>query len=287
MNMLHKAIFYFIGFILVAGINAHSYQPVRDSFAKHMTTTEQKHRIPKGLLSAISKVESGRYHKRHRKIISWPWVIHAEGEGQFFRTKQEAVAAVRALKAKGIKNIDVGLMQVNLLHHPQAFSSLDQAFDPQKNIEYAARFLTDLKKKHASWSNAIAHYHSALPQHHIPYRDKVDRMWREEKKKSAGNWVERDYFRFTDDTEDNPQFRAPKFRIIHVRSPDKSFSNRVVKQGSLHKISVKKRASQSPRFSKIKRNTPLKGSDRLQNHFRFIKPQKMRSFQLAQKTLKN
>lgn len=194
---------------------------------------------------------------------------------------------VRALKAKGVKNIDVGLMQVNLLHHPQAFSSLEQAFDPQKNIEYAAKFLTSLKKKHASWSKAIAHYHSALPQHHIPYRDKVNRMWREENKNRTGNWIERDYFRSVDSTEDNPWFRSPKFRIIHVRSPDRAASNRIVNQKPSQKINVKNRSSQSPRFFRIKSNTSLKSSDRLQNHFRFIKPQKMRSFQLAQKSIKN
>ena len=40
--------------------------------------------------------------------------------------------------------MDVGCMQVNLYHHAHAFSSLDNAFDPQSNVDYAARFLRSI-----------------------------------------------------------------------------------------------------------------------------------------------
>jgi hypothetical protein len=55
----------------------------------------------------------------------WPWAIDADGVGQFFATKAQAVAAVAALQAQGVHSIDVGCMQVNLMHHPDAFTSLD------------------------------------------------------------------------------------------------------------------------------------------------------------------
>ena len=94
-------------------------------------------RLPARLLGAIAEVESGRSNDKG-VIRPWPWTINAEGRGQFFATKQEAVAAVRTLQASGVRSIDVGCMQVNLMYHPNAFASLDEAFDPPANALYAA-----------------------------------------------------------------------------------------------------------------------------------------------------
>ncbi len=35
-------------------------------------------------------------------------------------------------------------MQVNLGYHPEAFASLEAAFDPRRNVAYATRFLLEL-----------------------------------------------------------------------------------------------------------------------------------------------
>lgn len=140
--------------------------------ATYIAQYEKHHGIPTGLLQAISKVESGRR----------PWTVNAEGKGYHFPTKEAAIAAVRALQLKGIKSIDVGCMQVNLYYHPYAFKNLSEAFDPEKNVKYAAVFLTRLKSEHASWDTAVSRYHSANPVHHIPYRKNVIAVWRQERK---------------------------------------------------------------------------------------------------------
>jgi hypothetical protein len=143
---------------------------------------ETKHRIPRGLLQAISKAESGRKDDTGR-IAPWPWTINVQGEGHFFATKQEAIKAVKALQAKGIKSIDVGCMQVNLYHHPHAFKTLEDAFEPSKNVAYAAQFLTNLQRNLRSWHLAMAHYHSANPVFHIPYQKTVMNFWRRDQKR--------------------------------------------------------------------------------------------------------
>ena len=86
------------------------------------------------------------------------------GPGLLLRTKAQAVAAVRALQARGVRSIDVGCMQINLMHHPNAFQSLEDAFDPQKNATYAARFLNQLFDQTRDWSKAAGMYHSATPE---------------------------------------------------------------------------------------------------------------------------
>lgn len=143
---------------------------------------EQIYKIPDKLLTAVSLTESGRSTKNGP--VAWPWTINVGGEGFYFPTKHAAIQAVRRFQSKGIKSIDVGCMQVNLLHHPNAFKNLEEAFDPKANIAYAAKFLTDLKASHKNWQTAVAHYHSATPAYHIPYKKKVLKTWLAEKKKN-------------------------------------------------------------------------------------------------------
>jgi hypothetical protein len=68
-------------------------------------------------------------------------------------------------------------MQVNLFHHPGAFATLDQAFDPRANANYAARFLNSLFADLGDWGTAIGAYHSRTPGLGEPYRDQVVSTW--------------------------------------------------------------------------------------------------------------
>src|SRR5947209_17037892 len=94
-----------------------------------IAAAERLHGIPDRLMQAIGVVESGRKDAQGN-TAPWPWTINVEGVGQVFETKAEAIAAVNAHRARGARSIDVGCMQVNLLHHADAFTSLEEAFDP-------------------------------------------------------------------------------------------------------------------------------------------------------------
>ena len=52
-------------------------------------------------------------------------------------------------------------MQVNLHWHPNAFASLEEAFDPAVNVDYGAAYLLALKEEHGSWTRAVQFYHSS------------------------------------------------------------------------------------------------------------------------------
>ncbi len=102
---------------------------------------ERERSLPPRLLAAIGRVESGRRDPATGATHPWPWAINAEGRGSFFPDKAAAIAAVRDLQAHGVRSIDVGCLQINLRHHPAAFASLEEAFEPLANARYAARFL--------------------------------------------------------------------------------------------------------------------------------------------------
>lgn len=143
---------------------------------------ERRHGIPARLLHAIGRVESGRADAATGQVNPWPWTANAEGQGFYFDTKAQAVAAITAMRAKGVRSIDVGCMQVNLVHHPDAFANLEQAFDPMANADYAARFLRKLFDQTGDWTKAAAWYHSATPELGAAYQKRVMAVWPEEQK---------------------------------------------------------------------------------------------------------
>ena len=146
-----------------------------------ISAAERAAAVPPHLMAAIARVESGR-PDASGAVHPWPWTINAEGAGQYFDTKNAALVAVRALQARGIRSIDVGCMQVNLHHHPTAFATLEQAFDPQANAAYAARFLGVLYAATRDWTQATAFYHSATPELGEQYQRRVAAAWPEEQK---------------------------------------------------------------------------------------------------------
>jgi hypothetical protein len=146
-----------------------------------IASAERERAIPAGLLQAIGRVESGRRDPQSGAVAPWPWTINAEGRGSYFPSREAAIAEVRQLQARGVRLIDIGCMQVNLHHHPNAFLSLEQAFDPLSNARYAAQFLTELRAAAGDWARAAGHYHSQTPERAEPYRARVLAAWAAER----------------------------------------------------------------------------------------------------------
>ena len=142
---------------------------------------ERIHNLPPLLLTAIAQTESGRWNAERSETLAWPWTAMAEGKGRFLPSKQAAIETVHGLRAQGVQNIDVGCLQVNLYHHPEAFETLEQAFDPALNAAYAAGFLAALRQEARSWTRAIGHYHSRTVLRGNAYRAKVFKAWRAER----------------------------------------------------------------------------------------------------------
>lgn len=161
-----KRFFYWAVVITLVPFSAHAQKTDRfiegaKLCTRSLTYTEQAHGIPMRLLTAISTTETGRSHKGLNMALPWPWTINVEGKGYFYDSKEDAIAAVRAFQARGARSIDVGCMQINLMYHPKAFNSLEEAFTPEHNVNYAAKFLLDLYKETGkNWDTAAASYHS-------------------------------------------------------------------------------------------------------------------------------
>jgi soluble lytic murein transglycosylase-like protein len=114
----------------------------------------ERYQIPIGILYAVGLAETGR------KGSLQPNALNIEGKAVFPASRGAAIKAVEEAKRNGSKLIDLGCMQINQYYHGSHFRSLGEMLDPKLNVDYAARFLVDLKDRHDTWSMAVARYHA-------------------------------------------------------------------------------------------------------------------------------
>lgn len=168
-----------LALLLLAGV---AFGAPRPAAADDMTAcnaaiakAELHAEMPKRVMGTIALVESGR--AIGKQVVPWPWSINVGGNGYYYASKGEAIEAVRAFTAAGQHSIDVGCMQINLLAHPAAFDSLDTAFEPAANAEYAARFLRTLYQQSGRVSAAMTAYHSQTPEYANDYARRLLAVW--------------------------------------------------------------------------------------------------------------
>ena len=139
-----------------------------------VAAAERREGTPAGLLGAIARAESGRPVPPLPGLQPWPWAVNADGAGYYFDSKAAAVAWVRLALQRGVQQVDVGCMQINLQSHPGAFGSLEEAFEPESNAAYGARFLTQLGgEAGGNWYVATGWYHSHTELLAADYRERV------------------------------------------------------------------------------------------------------------------
>lgn len=137
--------------------------------------TAALHGIPEGLMPAIARVETG-LKQGDRGVRAWPWTLNVQGKGYYFKTRKEALDKLKAVLKEGVRNVDVGCMQINYRWHAENFASVEEMMTPEANTRYAAKFLTRLKKRHGSWEEATKHYHSADSDRGTAYLGRVNRV---------------------------------------------------------------------------------------------------------------
>ncbi len=128
---------------------------------------EDRYLIPRGLLLAISTIESNNR----------PYALNIAGSSVIAVSKQEAVAVALHHLDQGRNNIDLGVMQLNFYWHGKNFKNIEEMLTPLHNINYGAKFLSNLYQQHGSWQKAVRYYHSSKPEHHKQYSRKVLISW--------------------------------------------------------------------------------------------------------------
>lgn len=160
-------------FCVAQSATAQSDSSLCDNAAQNAAATWA---IPLQILLGITRVETGR--KQGSALAPWPWTINLAGKGYWFDTADAAIAFAQSQLDAGNSNFDIGCFQINLSWHKAAFASLNDAFDPEQNANYAASFLSSLEKSKGNWRDATAAYHSNTPEFAQDYIAKMEPVLR-------------------------------------------------------------------------------------------------------------
>ena len=150
---MRRAIFALVAAFTFSG-HATALADELNTCEREMVRAAALHDIPLGMLYAIGLSESGRGGTLQ------PYALNIEGRPRYEPSKPAALNAFREAKLGGAKSIDVGCMQINHYYHGERFASVEEMLDPEKNVTYAARFLSELKEREGTWTQAIARYHA-------------------------------------------------------------------------------------------------------------------------------
>jgi hypothetical protein len=119
-----------------------------------MSLAARRHGVPLGVLYSVGLSETGR------KGVLNPYALNIDGASVIAADLPHALTVFSQAKKRGGKLIDLGCMQINHRYHSDKFASVEAMFDPAKNVDYAARFLKELRAREGSWTMAVARYNA-------------------------------------------------------------------------------------------------------------------------------
>ncbi|MFC5585279.1 lytic transglycosylase domain-containing protein [Nitratireductor kimnyeongensis] len=141
-------------FIFSFSALAGSAQAAGNACEGEILRAAERYQVPPGILYAVGLTETGV------KGSLQPYALNIEGKAVFARNATDAIRTYERARSEGKKLIDLGCMQINHHYHGEQFKNLRSMLDPRQNVDYAARFLVQLKQRHGSWSMAVARYHA-------------------------------------------------------------------------------------------------------------------------------
>ena len=102
----------------------------------------RERRLDPYILYAVALVESANASGRHR-VAPWPWALNKSGKAIIPASKEEAHAILKNSLARGERQIDVGLMQVNVRWNGHRVGKPEELLDPATNLQIGADLLAE------------------------------------------------------------------------------------------------------------------------------------------------
>jgi soluble lytic murein transglycosylase-like protein len=147
-------------------VNAAPREFLRDT--AWWTVAEQRGLDPY-ILYAVALVESAKVSKRLAK--PWPWALNRQGRPVIPSSLTEAKDILGGSLAKGIRNIDVGLMQVNVRWQGHRVRQPEDLLDPEINLRVGADILFE------AIGSATGNLVLGIGRYHAGFRD-AERAYR-------------------------------------------------------------------------------------------------------------
>ncbi len=143
----------------------------------------KRYDIPLAVFYAVGLLETGG-----RDGLQ-PYTMNIEGRAAPNATLSDALATFEAAHRRGASLIDIGCMQINYRWHGKNFASVTEMFDPAHNVDYAARFLRELKTREKTWTLAVARY-NAGPNNNAAQKQYVCGVIKKMVNSGFGSWTD-------------------------------------------------------------------------------------------------
>jgi hypothetical protein len=149
-----------------SGVNAAPREFLRDT--AWWGVAEQRGLDPY-ILYAVALVESAKVSKRVAK--PWPWALNRQGRPFIPSSLTEAKDILGGSLAKGIRSIDVGLMQVNVRWQGHRVRQPEDLLDPETNLKVGADVLAEaIGSAPGNLVLGIGRYHAGFRDAERAYR---------------------------------------------------------------------------------------------------------------------
>lgn len=93
------------------------------------------------LLYAVALAESQKVVDG--QVRPWPWALNIQGKGYFFDTREEAEDYLAKTIARGVKNVDIGPLQINYNWHGHRINEPNELFDLATAVRVGADILAE------------------------------------------------------------------------------------------------------------------------------------------------
>ncbi len=138
-------------FLTVSAPRAVDMTDRQAAFTRMLDAPCQKYHLPKLLVMAIARQESG-YH---------PWCVNIEGRDYYAKSREQALQ-IAAWALRNDKSFDVGLMQINSYWIKKYRWPLASVIEPKYNVMIGCWILAQEIRRHGYNWKAIAYYHTPL-----------------------------------------------------------------------------------------------------------------------------
>ena len=101
-----------------------------------------RHQLDPYILYAVALIESAKGSTQNQ-VTPWPWAINKSGKSIIPASQQEARTILNKTLAEGSRNIDVGLMQINLHWQGHRVDKPEQLLNPVTNLQIGALVLAE------------------------------------------------------------------------------------------------------------------------------------------------
>jgi soluble lytic murein transglycosylase-like protein len=108
----------------------------------HWWHVAKNHQLDPYVLYAVALIESAK-SSDFKAVTPWPLAINKSGKAIIPATKQEAQNILNKSLAEGNRQIDIGMMQINLRWHGHRVDKPEHLLNPVTNLEIGAQILSE------------------------------------------------------------------------------------------------------------------------------------------------